>query len=203
MEHRAGGYFKAARELARSDSAGGLVDFLAMFPVPLSMRGLTSEQDQLRLCQKLYEEPDDQTALGIFLDGDAGGIGLAELIDGGHYGWQTATKLHEQRVKGASILLPSPGSIAKPAYDLGMIYADGGRQPLNDPARIAQHAALHCQVIALDFAIADVTAHAASFMYQRGYKWSTAHPGPSPLAQKISREQLSNLDRMAAKLGRR
>ncbi len=108
-----------------------------------------------------------------------------------------------RRMKGAPTLLPSPGSIAKPAFDLGMIYADGGREPLNDPAQIAQHAALHSQVIPLDLPIADFTAQPASFMYRRGYEWSKAHPGPSPLAQKISSEQLSNLDRLAAKLGRR
>lgn len=111
----AASYFKAAKELARSRNAGGLVDFLAMCPVPLTLRGLISEKDQLRLCGKLYEEPNDQAALDIFLEGDAGGIGLAELIDGGHYDWQTATQLHETH-EGC----PHPAAFARQHCEAGI-----------------------------------------------------------------------------------
>jgi len=203
VETIAGAYFQATRDLRRTGSADGVVGLLLMFTVPEKVRGWMSQEAQLRACVQIENETDDAKALELFLHGDGSGPGLADFVDAGHYGWQTATKGHSDDLRNAPTLMPSPGTVAKPAFDLGAIYADAHLAQLTDPARICLYTILHSQVLPIDAEIDRPTVAAAVMLFGRGHQWVSRHPGPAPMAARISLDRVGDLEKMAAKMQRR
>jgi hypothetical protein len=194
-------YFRATRELIRTGNTRGIADWSSMYPVLGAAEWLFSQQDQLRLLRKIEAEPDDDNALDLFMNGDGSIEGYYHKFG---FGSATATQAQAEDEANAPRQLPSVGTLAKPAFDLGMIYADSGRQPLTDAGTIARYAVIHAVRIAVDVPVTAAATDAASFMYERGYAWELADGAQLPLYVSLSRKHLSNLDRVVAKLeGRR
>jgi hypothetical protein len=166
-----------------------------MFFVPSVLRGLMSERDQLRLLTKIDEEPDDEKAYGLFMNGDGTISGFKGWYG---FGYATATMAAAKSAENEPTQAPSPGTVAKPAFDLGMLYAEAGREPLTDASIIARYAIVHSGTIAEDVAIPVVSQEAAAAMFLRGYTVGRDSDA-LPHIVEGSRKYLSNLDRAMAK----